>query len=260
MDEIINEIESAKSDKAELAALNSTSKVSVWGAIRDAIAFVIYSLYNFFELYKVELSAIADTGYFGTLAWYSNKIKEFQYGYSLELVGDKFLYETVDEGAKIIRQVAIETLGRVMNIKLATLIDGQLAPLNSDQKQAAVSYIRQISFPGVFLNVVSQDADILSLHYKIYYNAVYGQLTTEALIKSALENYLQNLVFNGRFDVAESIDAIQSVKGIKSPYLISASGRAYNVQSADALHFTESYASQSGYMNIESLTLEMIPV
>lgn len=260
LEQIKQEITDAKNAKTELDDLNSTSKVSIWGLIRDTVATVIWTLYTFFEEHKKEVRDISDKGYVGSAAWFTDQIRKFQYGYSLQLINEKYQYDTDDSDARIVQQVALEPLGKTINVKVAKLDESdELAPFTSAEKDALKSYIDKIKFPGTFIHVLSQPADLLNLTYRVYYNAAIGEDTVKDNVETAIKEYLKNIVFNGVFDAAESIDEIQDVEGVISPYLISANGRPHDADISYAEEFSEFYFSYAGYMETENLTIEMIP-
>lgn len=260
LQDIKDDITAAKASHSELDQLNSTSKVSIWALIRDTVAVVVWTLYKFFEQHKKDVQAAADKGYFGSAAWFADQIRAFQFGYILTLKDGKFVYDTDDPDARIVQQVALETLGELVNVKVAKL-DGakELTAFTEAEKDALKAYIDEIKFPGTFVNVISQPADKLNLTYRVYYNALRGEETVRNEVESILHDYLQSIVFNGVFDAAESIDQVQEVNGVVSPYLVSANGRPDGVDTSEAEPFSEFYFSAAGYMKIENLTLEMIP-
>lgn len=261
--EIKNEITSAKEAIPELAALSSISKASIWGLIRDVVAQVTYSLYQFFDIYKTEIQDIVNKGYHGTSAWFTNEIKKFQFGYNLLLNTDTdkayYYYDTDDKNARIVQQVALETLGDNTLIKVAKLENNQLIALTLSEQQALNDYIRLISYPGMFFQVQSSNADLLVLEFNVYYNALFGEGVVKTNIETALQSYLNNIVFNGKFKGSEAVDAVQAVEGVSDVYLKNASGRGNLTKLSDAILFDESYTSIAGYMIIDSLTINMIP-
>lgn len=262
--EIQNEITTAKESYAELDELNSTSKASIWGLIRDVVAQVIYTLYMFFDLYKAEIKEIVDKGFHGTSAWFTNEIKKFQYGYDLVLNTDFdtafYEYQNTDEDAQIVQQVALEQLGDKTLIKVAKLNNEALTALSLPEQQALSSYVRLISYPGMFFQIQTANADLLVLEFNVYFNALFGEDAVRINIETALQNYLNTIVFNGKFKGSEAVDAVQAVDGVSEVYLKNASGRGNLTDLADAVVFDESYNSIAGYMKIDLLTLNMIPV
>jgi hypothetical protein len=260
LNEIKQQINSAKALYPALNEMNSTSKVSVWGLIRDTIAYCIWLLYTYFDSFGKEVEERSKTGYFGTLPWWIDKAKEFQYGDTLEWIDYVYRYAAINPELQIVKQVAINPVDRVLEVRAAKEVDGALTALEPDEKTGFEAYMNEIKFPGVFITVISQPADLLVLDFKVYYNGMVEKSAIETSIKEKVTKYLNSVLFNGVFNICECIDVIQELAGVKSVFFIAGSGRGYNVSLADAEAITESYKAYSGYMNIEELNLTLIAV
>ena len=66
--------------------------------------------------------------------------------------------------------------------------------------------------------------------------------------EDAIKAYLKNLPFDGRFNITELTDKVQSAEGIVNPIFQSASGKS-GTQSYQSI--TDYYGSNAGYMIID---------
>lgn len=259
LEEIQAETEAVKQADTVLQAINTTSKTSVWGQLRDTIANIIYTVYNFFELYKKDVNTLAERGYLGSKAWFVAEAKRFQYGHELELINNRFTYSTIDEAAMIVKQASITVINKTLQFKVAGEdTGGNLIPLSVLQMDSFTAYLQKIKYPGTPVVVVSTMPDILNLNFKIYYDATILKSEVEQNVNNVIDSYLKNLVFDGRFSISECIETIHTVDGVCDVFYLSADGRGYYALPGDAEMFFEYYNSKAGYMIIDNLTLTML--
>lgn len=210
------------------------SSVSIESILFDVIAFCVYSLEKLFDIHKQETdTAIAElkphTG-----NWYRNLAKNFQYGYSL--ITDSHLYDNTGiseeaiEVSKIVKYAAVGesvTESRLI-LKVATQINGKLQPINPAQYTAFKAYINEGKDAGVNVSIINYLPDRLYLSIDIYYNPLVLDASGSSIVdggkpvERALEQYMENLPFNGQLVLAHLVDKLQAVHGVDIPNLTNA--------------------------------------
>ncbi|MCF6184353.1 MAG: hypothetical protein L3J56_06950 [Bacteroidales bacterium] len=261
-EEIYNEIidEKESGQYPELDELNSTSKVAVWRLMIWIFSFFSKTIHELFESFKKYIEEVFAKNQHGTLLWWIEQIKAFQYGDILEFIDGVFKYAVIDETKQIVKRVALETLNFVLVFKVATEdSNGNLIPLDTAQKTALHSYINKVKFPGTYTQVISENADDLKINLRIYYNAEVTEAELNTFIEEAVNEYIKNIVFNGNFSITELTDKLQTVKGVVNPVVKSAYGKAHSQDVADYLLIDDYYKAASGYFNIDQINIEYIP-
>jgi len=69
----------------------------------------------------------------GTLAWWLDQVKNWQYGDELIFTDGVWKYETIDENKRIVKQVAVEPQGKLLVFKVAKESDTGLIPLAAEE-------------------------------------------------------------------------------------------------------------------------------
>lgn len=261
-EEIYNEIiaEKESGQYPELDELNSTSKVSVYRLMIWIFAFFSKTIRELFESFKIYIENVFAENQHGTLLWWIEQIRAFQYGDMLEFTNGVFKYPAIDETKQIVKRVALETLNFVLIFKVATEDgNGDLIPLDTAQKTALQSYINKVKFPGTYTQVISENADDLKINLRVYYNAEITTAELDVLIADAVNEYLKNIVFNGNFNITELTDKLQTVTGVVNPVVKSAYGKAHSQAAADYLLIDDYYKAASGYFTVDELNIEYVP-
>jgi len=260
-EEIYNEIiaEKESGQYPELDELNSTSKVAVWRLMIWIFSFFSKTIQELFESFKNYIEDIFAKNQHGTLLWWIEQIKAFQYGDILEFIDGVFKYVDIDETKQIVKRVALETLNFVLIFKVASEdSNGNLIPLDAYQNDALKAYINKVKFPGTYIDVVSENADDIKIDLRVYYNAEVTVAELDTLIADAVNDYIKNIVFNGNFNITELTDKLQTVKGIVNPVVKQAYGKAAAQSASDYLLIDDYYKAASGYFNIDQINIEYI--
>jgi hypothetical protein len=243
----------------ELDQLSSTSKVAIWRLWVLIFAFFSKTIRDLFDAFKAYIESIFAKNQAGTLLWWTEQIKKFQYGDTLVFADGIFKYALIDVSKQIVKQVAIETLERLISIKVAAIDSGSnLVPLTQPQQDALAAYVAKIKFPGNITKIVSQDADNLKLTYRIYYNGQVVKADLETTIRNAASNYLANIVFNGKFSITEFTDELQKIYGVINPVYVSGVAKNALESDADYAEINDYYTAASGYMEMTELNLQFI--
>lgn len=260
-EEIYNQIieEKESGNYPELDELNSTSNASVWRTWVFVFAYFSKIISDLFDEFKAYIESIFARNQHGTLLWWIDQIKAFQFGDTLEFIDGIYKYALIDNEKQVIKQVALDAVDRLLTFKVASDDgNGNLIPLTPEQVSSLDAYVNKVKFPGTFTSILSQSADTLRLTYRIYYNAEVVQVDLEQKIRYAVDNYLSNLVFNGKFTITGLTDEIQKLNGVIDPVYVS--GIAKNAYESDAEYqaIEDYYIAAAGYISIDTLTLEFI--
>jgi hypothetical protein len=246
------------SEQNTLPNLTSTSKVSIWRLWVYICAFSIWGLEKIFDTFRAEVEETIALNQIGTADWYNTKMLEFQLGYELTPMG---VYDNTNEvqadvlASKIIKQSAVEEFNGRLKIKVATEIDGELAPLSLTQFNAFTEYAEAVKYAGTRLIMISRVADDYATGYTIYYDPLildaYGARldgTDNTPVQDAVKAYLRDLEFNGEFINTKLTDALQAVEGVKEPVKEYSKARFGSMPYAEINEF---YIADAGYMKLD---------
>lgn len=196
---------------AQLVNISSTAIYKLWIYIT---AYVLNTFENVLDAFTSDMENKLKSLKPHTLYWYTQKAKNFQYGYNLPLFEENYdntgLMADAIAQSKIITQAActrsLRLTGRpYLRLKVARGETPNLSPLDPTQLAAVRDYIAQIQDAGVDVEVESNDADEIVMQWSIWYNPqLIDQLgnslsTGEPVVINAIKLYLQNLPFNGRY-------------------------------------------------------------
>jgi hypothetical protein len=235
-----------------IPSLTSTSKTAIWRLWCYIVAIAHYTLYKFWDSTKADFDALAAKRAAGTVAWLSDKIKQFQYGYVITVIDYNATYlDTTSAAAlaaRIVKYVAItESNGSVL-AKVAKDNSGDLTPLISAELTSLTSYVNKIKFAGVSTTVISLNPDLLKALGTVYFDGQVLLTDITANVEAAINNYLKGIEFDGVFNKNKYIDAVQSVTGVKDfvPTTIE-----IRPDSGSFLSVVKDYYPSSGYYAID---------
>ncbi len=246
------------SETNTLPNLTSTSKVSIWRLFLYITAVAIWTLENIFDLFTTEVLELIDQNQIGTDEWYKKIALEFQLGFDLTAMNvydNTGVLESDIIASKIVKQAAIGAIGGRVLVKVATEVEGELAPITGSAWTSFKTYMARRKYAGTRLTFVSRIADDFKANFTIYYNPLIldasgarldGTDDTPAL--NAVKNYLRNLKFNGEFSLTKLQDNLQLVQGIETPKI--ASPRAKFGANPYA-SISEFYEADAGYMKLD---------
>lgn len=201
--------------------IEATSNAGDWKLLRGLFAIIIYSVYQFFDLFKSEVSAIADAQNFGNVKWWHSKITAFQYNDVLVYKNGTLVYNTVDESKQIITRCAvkeelIDGMFRV-RIKVAKTNSGATVALSGAEMIALDSYVNHdylgIKPCGVDVDLSTGDASEVKTTETIYYDGKLLESDVRTKLIDARNTYLAGIVFDGEFNINKYRDALEAVVG-----------------------------------------------
>ena len=78
-----------------------------------------------------------------------------------------------------------------------------------------MAYISQIKDAGVRTALVNIDPDRFSCEADIYFDPLLLAANVETACREAIQNYVENLPFNGEYTNMALVDALQTVEGVR---------------------------------------------
>lgn len=206
------------------------------------------------------------------IAWYKEKAMEFMDGLDLVWVNGFFAYDltNVDDAEQrqiIDRCAVLESDSGELVFKVAKDNAGTIEPLSEAELLRFKSYMGLIKDAGNQLRIINQPADLLRVSLTVYVNVQIIDLVTGRLlntaeeiypVQDAIDLYLQNLDFNGRFVKSFFQDAVQSATGVELPLVDSVEWKYADFPFATIGEFK---IPEAGYFKIleQNLTINYLP-
>ncbi|WP_080058286.1 hypothetical protein [Spirosoma aerolatum] len=255
--QITAEIEDFQAKYTELSKLTTTSQTGVFTQIKNLWVLLNMALDQRVGQLISQITALIGAAQVGSLSWYANTIKAFQFGdYLTVYEGARIGYASVNADKQIVKQCTVTegTDGRLL-AKVAKSVGGVLAPLQSVELDALKEYIRQIKYAGVIVDCISLPADELRLEVTIRYDRLVlnasGQLLTDVTKYPALDAikaYLQALPFDSTLRWTELTDYLQKQAGVADFVITRTYSRVSGVTAWT--EFSRETVSRAGYMSL----------
>lgn len=212
IEQIKNEIIARKESNPNLDGLNSSSGTAIWRLLVDLVATTYYILESFFDIFKNEINEKIATNRLGTADWYVTSALEYQVGFTLNEFGK---YDVIDEDARLVKKASFkESNTGELTLKVAKQSGLVLEPLSPAEVLQFKNYIDFIKFAGTKINIVSLNADELTMNANIYYEGLFAENTILENVKTAITNYLNTLSFDGVISKNELIEKVREVEGV----------------------------------------------
>lgn len=209
-----------KEAKTELDGLTSASATAVfrlWAWVTAAVLFTVESMH---DLFRIEIDTLLRTLKPGTLLWYQEMCKAFQYGDALIWSNSGYNYATIDDASRIIKQCSVSEGNGGLVVKIATEVSGELEPLSGPQEAAFGAYLSSMKYAGTRVSLVNSEANKLQIAVQIYYDplvlAADGSDIDETTkpVELAIKAFLRDLPFNGRLRRTAITSAMLAVPGV----------------------------------------------
>lgn len=233
---------------ANLNALGftNTSATAIYNKIAQAIGIPIDNTIQEMTNSENNILNTVNTQRYGKSGYYTKYALAFQYGDDLIIDPTTFeyIYAVIDPAKQIVSQAAFEELSSVLFLKIATTnaLTGDLEALTPLGLAAFRNYILNFGIPGLPLNAISADANVLSFQGNISYYKTYNLTTLQANITAALSAFRRTFQFNGEFFTGDLESYLKTnVPGIRDVYLYDTS--------VDGLPFGGAQALSAGYFN-----------
>lgn len=205
------------------------SVVSVENLLFYIVAVASWVVERLIDVHKSEVDAALDSLTPHRPKWYRDKVLSFLKGKSLANESDQ--YDTSNmtaseiEAARVVKYASVSENAStsILTIKVAGESEGRRSALDPVTQQQLENYLREVKDAGVRINLINDSADRFKCALSIYYD---GLLEVSMVAKSVLEtvqDYVENLPFNGVYSNMALVDAVQRVEGVKIAEVKSAS-------------------------------------
>jgi hypothetical protein len=208
------------------------SRFSIESIIIYIVSVAIYAVEFLFAKHSEEVENREDQMRIGTIAWWRNLCKAFQYGYELTYDTETNLYKyaDVDEDALIIKFAEVrEGVGAGVTI-LVNEADEEgnpiAIPIDSPKRNAFSAYLGKLKIAGMPLTWGSYNPDRLRITLNVVYdplllNGTGGLLIGgESTVESAIISYLSTLDYGaGLINKTALLNAIENADGVVDAYI-----------------------------------------
>jgi hypothetical protein len=208
------------------------SRFSIESIIIYIVSVAIYAVEFLFAKHGEEVENREDQMRIGTIAWWRNLCKAFQYGYELTYDTETNLYKyaDVDEDALIIKFAEVrEGVGAGVTILVneADEAGNPVAiPIDSPKRNAFAAYLGKLKIAGMPLTWGSYNPDRLRITLNVVYdplllNGTGGLLIGgESTVESAIISYLSTLDYGaGLINKTALLNAIENADGVVDAYI-----------------------------------------
>lgn len=197
------------------------SVVSIENLLFYIVAVASWVVENLIDTHKSEVDAALNSLTPHRPKWYRDKVLGFMKGRSLADESDT--YDTSDmtaseiEAAHVIKYAAVSenALTSILTIKVAGITDGQRSALDQTTQRQLENYLREVKDAGVRINLINESADRFKCSLFIYYDGLLEAESVEKMVLEAVQDYVENLPFNGVYSNMSLVDAVQRVEGVK---------------------------------------------
>ena len=262
INEILNDMITAKNSESSLSGLTSTSLVSIWRNIFYICAVAIKYIEDLFDVLLTDVEARREEIPVGTLKWYASESLVYQFGDSLIFENGRLEYAVIDEDKYVVDLAAADIENGVIIIKAAKITSGVAEQLSIAEKAGFTQYWIEKRFAGASISIISQDPDLLKAYYRITYDAQIlasdGSLLSDSgtfPVEDAITEFLQIFQednFAGNMRVMNLTDAIQSATGVINVVATAIEAKPDGGTYTDVLATdSQTYTSRAGYMKVD---------
>lgn len=272
INELKEQILAEVANQEALEGLNSTSNVAIYRLWAYVVAVVMWLQYEFFNAFTEDMSQLIREQKRYSLLWFREKALQYRHGEDLPPFGDEYATEVSDTTVLPIARAAVIELELQMRkhlfIKVASEENEALVQVSEPVKLGLQQYFGRIKPAGTKIVIFSEEADVLKLNIRFYYNPLVLDANgsridgfDETPVQNAIRSFLKDLPFNGELRLTALVDVLQNVPGCadREAYIDEASviyGTLENFQ-----NISSNYVANSGYIEVsdENLNIEFIP-
>lgn len=206
----------------ELTEFENSSKMSILDAFTWVVASCIWTFDNLLDVFKVDLAKDLQNRINGTPAYFANALLKYQSGDSLVINSDgtSFSYANIDENKRVVTKVAyveVDEPGfhdKLMVLKIATGKPGAYERIGDEELISIRAYLNQILFAGQHAIILSRNGDVLIPRVTVYYDGAVSESEVYSNIEKSLNQYIENLDFDGAVYAQKIIDSIQKAEHV----------------------------------------------
>lgn len=197
------------------------SVVSVENLLFYIVAVASWVVERLIDTHKSEVDAALDDLTPHRAKWYRDKVLKFLKGKTLS--GDTDEYDTSSmtdseiEAARVVKYAAVSenVSTSILTIKVAGETGGRRSALDAATAQQLQNYLREVKDAGVRINLVNESADRFKCELSICYDGLLEAESVSKAVLAAVQDYVENLPFNGVYSNMALVDAVQQVEGVK---------------------------------------------
>lgn len=225
--EIYSQAKEKRDKYLELTEFHNSSKMSVLDAFTWVSSACIWVFENILDVFKIDLAKDLQYRINGTASYYANALLKYQSGDSLIMNedGTQFSYPSEDQSKRIVTKVSCSEeqeegfYDKKLILKIATGQPGAYERIDDAELLSIQAYLNQISFAGTHAEVVSRNGDILIPRLTVYYDGAVAPEEVYSNIENSLNEFVQNIPFDGVVYVQKIIDAIQKAEHVVDVYI-----------------------------------------
>lgn len=238
--------------------LTSPSKVAFWRLVTFVVAVAINLLEQVIDIYIAVVESLVAKAAPGSAQWFQDKVLKFQYSASptqavvIDQTDFSIGYPIVNPALRIISRCAVVTTGnKTVSIKVAK--SEPPTQLLSAEVTALQYYVAAHGSAGIKYSIINLPADLIGITATITYNGQYSNVISNS-VKTAINDYLSKLPFNGIMRVSAIEDAIQNVTGVIDVVISMVTARPSTVAYPGTVVTSGAYIYQpmSGYLIAET--------
>ena len=246
------------------------SSVSIENVLFYVFACAVWAVEVLFDKHAAEVDSRIEQLEPHTLRWYVNKVKAFMYGYRLLEDTDRYdtssMSETDIDTAQVVKYAVATEDETTVYIKVAGRTDdGKPCLLNKSQFAALKHYVNEIKDAGVSVQLRNEEADLIRINLKVYYDPTLinerGELPDGSKpVDEAVRSVITNLPFNGIYRNTDLLEAIKAIPAVVVVDINSASG-GVQAKARNASNYTTVVGYNrpySGYYEIVGGTANVI--
>lgn len=243
-----------------ISELTNASAASLWQRMSDAFFDVVNSVLSEISNSLIVIKTTIANNRFGKPQSYVDAAYYYQQGDEL-LFDSNFVpyYAVIDDSKHLIAAAAFEQINNVANIsgayiiiptitlKVAKLDGTELAPLTPAELTAFDGFLDNYRIAGVYLPVVSLEADIFRMNgVLVTYDTSYNLTTIKTGIETALTEYRKQKRYNSTLYINEVSSYVKSnVPGVIDFFI----SDAYLVSGDSSILINGSIQLPAGYFN-----------
>ena len=236
--------------------LTSESAVAEFAEWISEFATAEWITENLFTAHVAEVNDIIGTQKPHSPQWYATMAKAFQYGVALPDGSITYaLVPPVDPTVLVVSEAVAVEYVNLLRVKVATLTGGVLGPLGGPQMAALAVYGQKTKDAGVRLVYTTAAGDNLQLALNVFYDPLVLTALGERIdgsentpVMDAINNFIDNIDFNGVVILNDLIAAIRAVSGVKNVQVLSAQA---NYASTPYVDIDPQYVPDAGYLVLD---------
>lgn len=235
------------------------SRAGLMSILFYVVAYVIALKERALDLWKDEITVLADHTRYGTWHWWVSVCRAFQYGDTTQVIDGKVAYPAIDESKQIVTGVAIveSQTQPMITIYAAKGAAGSFQPLDPDELDSFKAYVAKIKPLGINVQVQSGPADSLTFNIAVAYNSTTTTTGLYASITQAITEYLATGVeFGGTIYRSRIIAAIMAIDGVLDVPTFEMLAPGSN---SPCTEYTPAYGHAAIDTNNSSITLNYTP-